>query len=216
MLLTFCPAPSHSICSVFFCFTYPIVYLLPKEPVHPILFSVNPFMNMEKITCNSNFNSSNFDFYLSDSPPPFPLLPETSLLNLIEPNQLAYNAVTDITSSILDVAKVQLDNPASEPIKIPIERKVDRTPSPTSSLDSFVFVENRPLFAAEEENDVESFFNGPSPSFTNSGDVLEEINEISNQLAAIESNAHQWDSFVDSVCSPDAEEDDEEEAKTMT
>lgn len=77
--------------------------------------------------------------------------------------------------------------------------------SPTgSSGDSFVFIEMRAPFASRDQNELGSFFNGPSPAFTNS--LPEAMDDIATQLAAIESNVDHWDSFIDSVCCHQDEE----------
>lgn len=147
------------------------------------------------------------------------MLPETSLLTLIENKEEVKNLLNDVNSSkgnlLDDPVRNSSEKTVSKPISIPNDKKSARIPSPSdsSSLDSFVFVENRPLFTSENDTDVGSFFNGPTPSFNYSTDVFDELNEISDQLAAIESNAQQWDSFVDSVCSPDSEEDLEDEER---
>lgn len=74
-----------------------------------------------------------------------------------------------------------------------------------------MFVEMKAPFA-NDENELGSFFNGPSPTFSGSGDLTEELSDITSQLAMIESNVQVWDSFVDSVCCPN--EDDA--AKPLT
>lgn len=100
----------------------------------------------------------------------------------------------------------------SEPISIPetlIKTGLKFPPSTlfSSSADSFVFVELNPPFASDQQQELGSFFNGPSPNFK--ADLPENISEISNQLALLESNFNQWDDFVESVCSLKNEEEGE-------
>jgi hypothetical protein len=67
-----------------------------------------------------------------------------------------------------------------------------------SSLDSFVFVDLKPPFAPDDQSELGSFFNGPSPSFGECS-LAEEMEDLTAQLALMESNAQQWDQFVDSI-----------------
>lgn len=67
-----------------------------------------------------------------------------------------------------------------------------------SSLDSFVFVDLKPPFAPDDQSELGSFFNGPSPSFGDCS-LAEEMEDLAGQLALMESNAQQWDQFVDSI-----------------
>lgn len=76
-----------------------------------------------------------------------------------------------------------------------------------SSLDSFVFVDLKPPFAPDDQNELGSFFNGPSPSFGECS-LAEEMEDLTDQLALMESNAQQWDQFVDSI---NLKSDDENE-----
>lgn len=71
----------------------------------------------------------------------------------------------------------------------------------SSTSDSFVFVETP--FAPHEQRVFGSFFNGPTPSFL---DSQESPSKLGETLASLESSIHQWDSFVDSVCTPSNEE----------
>lgn len=107
--------------------------------------------------------------------------------------------------------------PKSEPISIPEKEKkeiIGTSSVYSSSGDSFVFVELKAPFAPDEQHELGSFFNGPSPTFTNSGDNVNELFELSSQIAAIELNAEQFDSFVDSVCcQPDEIKEEEEETE---
>jgi len=81
--------------------------------------------------------------------------------------------------------------------------------TPKSLSDSFVFVDINPPFASEEQNDINSFFHGPSPSFSNGFDSLKDVDEVTNQLATIEASAKQIDVFVDNICSYEDEEEEE-------
>ena len=101
----------------------------------------------------------------------------------------------------------------TKPITIPeskIRKKLfaDLSSSPQcSSGDSdFVFVDLKAPFASKDQQELGSFFNGPVPSFTGSGDLTEELSDISSHLAMLESNVVQWDSFVDSICCPPEDE----------
>lgn len=107
-------------------------------------------------------------------------------------------------------------NAQSEPIQVPknrgrnhLEHHTSLTPgsTPKSLTDSYVFVDLNPPFASDEQNDINSFFHGPSPSFTNTSSSLRDVDELTNQLATFEANASQIDDFVDNMC---ASEDDEE------
>lgn len=70
----------------------------------------------------------------------------------------------------------------------------------STSNESFVFVELNAPFASDDR-EISSFFNGPSPTFNNSYDeTSSDINELTEQLAELESNAPQIDSFVESIC----------------
>lgn len=108
-------------------------------------------------------------------------------------------------------------NAQSEPIQVPGSRRRNQadhhsslTPgsTPKSLTDSYVFVDLNPPFASDEQNDINSFFHGPSPSFSNGSSNLKDIEELTSQLATFEANASQIDDFVDNMC---ASEDDEEE-----
>jgi len=117
----------------------------------------------------------------------------------------------DLTSSLKDESNGV--KKTSKPISIPEVRrpKVDDNNLElvdNSSIDSFVFVENKAPFAPENDNDVGSFFNGPTPSF-HCKSILDELTDIANKLAVIESSAPQWDTFVDSVCLPNGEEEED-------
>lgn len=81
--------------------------------------------------------------------------------------------------------------------------------TPRSLSDSFVFVELNPPFASEEQNEINSFFNGPSPTFNNGFENLKDVDDITNQLAVIEADASQIDEFVDNICVTQDEERDE-------
>lgn len=104
----------------------------------------------------------------------------------------------------------------SEPIQVPTgsrrSKHVEIGPNlssgstPKSLIDSFVFVDLNPPFASEEQNDLNSFFHGPSPAFSNGFDSLKDVEELTSQLADIEANASQLDEFVDNICVSEDEE----------
>lgn len=107
----------------------------------------------------------------------------------------------------------------SEPIQVPRRNNKPRNldlyqnlsagSTPKSLTDSYVFVDLNPPFASEEQNDINSFFHGPAPAFTNGFDALKDVDELTSQLAVIEANASQLDEFVDNIClSEDEEEED--------
>lgn len=95
----------------------------------------------------------------------------------------------------------------------------------STSNDSFVFVELNAPFASDDR-EFGSFFHGPSPTFVSNPSLNEEsvhsgggvsggaddggssemINELSQQLAELESNAPQFDSFVESICITESQE----------
>ena len=102
--------------------------------------------------------------------------------------------------------------PKSEPIIIPtrspLHESIASSPIYSSSGDSFVFVELKAPFASEESHELGSFFNGPSPTFTGSGgDSTSDLSDLTVTLAELESNAQQWDSFVESICLTQNEEE---------
>ena len=99
----------------------------------------------------------------------------------------------------------------SEPIVIPTkgptEQSITSSPICSSSGDSFVFVELKAPFATED-NELGSFFNGPMPSFTGSGgDSIGDLSDLTTTLAEFENNAQQWDSFVESICLTENEDE---------
>lgn len=106
----------------------------------------------------------------------------------------------------------------SEPIQVPsgshrskhgdLLQNLSPGSTPKSLTDSFVFVDLNPPFASEEQNDINSFFHGPSPTFYSGFDTLKDVDELTSQLAVIEANASLLDEFVDNIC---MSEDEEEE-----
>lgn len=111
-------------------------------------------------------------------------------------------------------------NSPSKPIQVPsrprnsthaeLYQNLSPSSTPKSLTDSFVFVDLNPPFASEEQNDINSFFHGPSPAFINGFDHLKDVDELTHQLAVIEANASQLDEFVDNIC---VSEDEEEEGE---
>lgn len=110
-------------------------------------------------------------------------------------------------------------NAQSDPIQVPnmvtiSNKKRELYPnlscnSTPKSTDSFVFVDINPPFASEEQNGINSFFNGPSPTFSQGLDSLKDVDELTSQFADIEANASQLDEFVDNICISEDEEDEE-------
>lgn len=105
-------------------------------------------------------------------------------------------------------------NAQSEPIQVPLNSHKSKYPdlypssgsTPKSLTDSFVFVDLNPPFASEEQNEINSFFHGPKPTFNQGFDSLKDVDELTNQLAVIEANASQLDDFVDNICASEDEE----------
>lgn len=90
----------------------------------------------------------------------------------------------------------------------PRNHSVSQGSTPKSLTDSFVFIDLNPPFASEEQNDLNSFFHGPSPTFCNGFDSLKDVDDLTNQLAVIEANAEQIDDFVDNICASEDEENE--------
>lgn len=114
----------------------------------------------------------------------------------------------------------QSDAKSSEPIRIPSSRKAPADPgeqepanfknnassSPgCSSLGSFVIVDMKTPFAPNDQNDLGSFFNGPSPTFRENN-LADELEDITTQLAQMETNCQEWNSFVESITSKEDED----------
>lgn len=77
----------------------------------------------------------------------------------------------------------------------------------TSSDDSYVFVEPIPPFASTDQKVLSPFFNGPAPSFTESEKFTLQVSELEEKLRDLESTVPTWDSFVDSICSSNADDE---------
>lgn len=94
----------------------------------------------------------------------------------------------------------------------PIEVRMDvkaasGSPAYGSSAESFVFVDLKaPFVQVDEQEQLNSFFVGPSPTFSGHQLSPADLVNLTSQYAAIESNIEQWDSFVESICS--AKDDD--------
>jgi len=130
------------------------------------------------------------------------LIPEAPFSNLL-PNEDTIDSSKRI--SLLKVP--QKSDPIVIPTKSVIENSITSSPIYSSSGDSFVFVELKAPFACEEDHELGSFFNGPTPAFTGSGaDSMGDLSELTTTLAELESNAQQWDSFVESICLSDNED----------
>ena len=146
------------------------------------------------------------------------LLPEANLLFLDETNFVHQqeNSNQRPINNKLNRLNESKSSPSSNPIKIPSSKiKSQSIKSPTSqqiystSNESFVFVELNAPFASEESL-LQSFFNGPSPTFiqqSNDSDSMNDMDELSIQLAELESAATQIDSFVESICVTNENED---------
>lgn len=119
--------------------------------------------------------------------------------------------------------KREPDSKSSEPIRIPSSRKPAASSDPAeseivncknnassspgcSSLGSFVIVDMKTPFAPNDQNDLGSFFNGPSPTFRENN-LADELEDITTQLAQMESNCQEWSSFVESITSKEDEDD---------
>lgn len=161
--------------------------------------------------CALNMSFTPFTAAAAAAAAAFPLLPDTAFSEL-----LAYRKSPDLCRA--DSEPPPAATAASEPISIPEKdsngknaRVAHLASSPvySSSGDSFVFVEMKAPFAPTGQHELGSFFNGPSPTFSASGDFSEQLSDISVQLAVVESSIQQWDSFVDSVCCPETEGDEE-------
>lgn len=111
-------------------------------------------------------------------------------------------------SPIVQSEPIQVPKRMNKPRSIDLYQNLSAGSTPKSLTDSFVFVDLNPPFASEEQNDINSFFHGPAPAFTNGFDALKDVDELTSQLAVIEANASQLDEFVDNICLSD---DDEEE-----
>lgn len=75
-----------------------------------------------------------------------------------------------------------------------------------SSLGSFVIVDMKTPFAPNDQNDLGSFFNGPSPTFAENN-LADELEDITTQLAQMETNCQEWNSFVESLTSKEEDEE---------
>lgn len=114
-------------------------------------------------------------------------------------------------SPIAQSEPIQVPKRINKPKNLDLYQNLSAGSTPKSLTDSFVFVDLNPPFASEEQNDINSFFHGPAPAFTNGFDALKDVDELTSQLAVIEANASQLDEFVDNIC---LSEDDEEEDHT--
>lgn len=138
---------------------------------------------------------------------PLPQLPENAFSRLLITQD---ESVTDGADKSENDDAVPSSHCETKPISIPepqVRKKLpDLSTSPgvgcsgDSGESDFVFVDLKAPFASQDQSELGSFFNGPSPAFSNSGDLTEELGDITSQLAMLESNIVQWDSFVDSIC----------------
>jgi hypothetical protein len=177
--------------------------LLPVQPDHFLKeASLSPKQNDSKWDSNTPLVAAFATSPSKNIAAPFPLLPESAFVNLLVSAQPS-------TPEPENMKKSEEFTPDSQPISIPdLRKKANEIVSSTcSSADSFVFVEMKAPFASHDQHELGSFFNGPCPAFSGSGDMTEELENVTSQLADIESNLDQWDSFVDSVCSAQGDED---------
>uniref|UniRef100_A0A6P6XTI3 Autophagy-related protein 13-like n=2 Tax=Dermatophagoides pteronyssinus TaxID=6956 RepID=A0A6P6XTI3_DERPT len=159
---------------------------------------------------NPAFASKDLNNFETDYTVPFSSL--LSMSKEIEPMKNIDEPQTTTTTT----TTTPKSSPSSNPIKIPSSKiKSQSIKSPTSqqiystSNESFVFVELNAPFASEESL-LQSFFNGPSPTFiqqSNDSDSMNDMDELSIQLAELESAATQIDSFVESICVTNENED---------
>ncbi|KAI7697478.1 hypothetical protein SSS_09981, partial [Sarcoptes scabiei] len=91
-------------------------------------------------------------------------------------------------------------NPISIPKSISAQANKSHQIYSTSN-ESFIFVELNAPFASEDSG-LSSFFNGPSPTFAKNSTEIGYDGEIDlgTQLAELESDVPQIDSFVESIC----------------
>ncbi|CAG2101170.1 unnamed protein product [Medioppia subpectinata] len=123
------------------------------------------------------------------------LIPEPPFSSLL-PNEDTIDSMKRISS----LKPPQKSDPIVIPTKSVVENSITSSPIYSSSGDSFVFVELKAPFACEEDHELGSFFNGPSPTFTGScADSMGDLSELTTTIAELESNAQQWDTFVDSI-----------------
>lgn len=150
---------------------------------------------------------------------------ESAFEGLLQKNRPAEDDLINVASEAINKpskpCKVITSNAQSAPIQVPCSShrskhqelypNLSSGSTPKSLTDSYVFVDLNPPFASEEQNDINSFFHGPSPAFNNGFDSLKDVDELTNQLAVIEANASQIDDFVDNICVSEDEEEEEGE-----
>ena len=133
------------------------------------------------------------------------MIPEPPFSNLFQ-SEDTKKTETDVAYNYPKTS--EKSEPIIIPKKDPKEQSITSSPIYSSSGDSFVFVELKAPFASEDSHELGSFFNGPSPTFTNSGgDSTGSLSDLTITLAELESNAQQFDSFVESICLTQNEED---------
>jgi len=149
-----------------------------------------------------------------DDLPKFPDLPDEAFRHLLpanyEEDPLLIRSESDRRRKDGQYKK-DLISKCSEPIRIPSSRKQKsdleqelincKNSSPgCSSLGSFVIVDMKTPFAPNDQNDLGSFFNGPSPTFKENN-LADEMEDITSHLAQMESISQEWNSFVESITS---------------
>lgn len=132
------------------------------------------------------------------------LIPENTLINLLPSEPL--KPIEEVVQH--DAKSPTKDNTGSVNETSAIGGQIiSRESKITSSDDSYVFVEPIPPFASTDQKSLSSFFNGPAPSFSESEKFALQVSEIEEKLRDIELNIPTWDSFVDSICSSNADDE---------
>jgi hypothetical protein len=139
------------------------------------------------------------------------LVPENAFLSLLAKKPVLADekecSDAEVTASTPQAAKQQQHQPEPQSGDMSASAKQKSGSGSRVSAgeeESFVFVEAP--FASPEEKVLGSFFNGPSPGFVDSEKLPLQLNELTAEIEAIESSVQQWDSFVESICSPDGAE----------
>lgn len=157
-----------------------------------------------------------FSIFSQSDLPKFPDLPDEAFRHLLPANYEEDSLLESQANKRKEQFKKDLTSKSSDPIRIPNSRKgktdleqeilnCKNNSSPgCSSLGSFVIVDMKTPFAPNDQNDLGSFFNGPSPTFRENN-LADELEDITTQLAQMETNCQEWNSFVESITSKDEE-----------
>lgn len=120
------------------------------------------------------------------------LIPENGFLSLL---------ISPTAQDTQEGQDVPLEVVPEKESKEPEEEKDGKIGNLVSCEESFVFVE-APFASSEESKVLGSFFNGPTPAFSQEEEaLLANLGDLSAEIEKLESSVPQWDSFVDSVCS---------------